>query len=105
MKKKKIPTYREDLMERVRDINYAKAYLQASLEDDDPRVFLLALRDVVEAQGGVTKFSKLTNISREHIYRMLSDKENPELTTIQKLLNALNFKLSISIKSQTSEAA
>ncbi|MBI3313420.1 MAG: transcriptional regulator [Candidatus Omnitrophica bacterium] len=105
MKKNKIPTYKEDLINRLKNLRYAEGYLNASLEDEDPRVFLLALRDVAEAQGGLSKFSKITQISREHAYRMLSEKGNPGLFTIKNLLNAAGLKFSIEIKEQDKKAA
>ncbi len=41
--------YKEGLLERLKDPEYSVAYLNACLEDEDPRVFLLALKDVIEA--------------------------------------------------------
>ena len=105
MKKKKIPTYYEDLMKRLKNAHYAEGYLNAALEDDDKRVFLLALRYVAEAQGSITKLAQLTQISREHLYRMLSEKGNPELVTLKTLLGALGLKLSIASKHRFKKAA
>ena len=105
MKKKKFPNFKDDLLQRLKDPERAEGYLNAALQDEDKRVFLLALRDVAEAQGGMTKLSRLTNISREHIYRMLSEKGNPELTTLKALLNAIGLKLAIEIKKQPPKAA
>lgn len=47
-------------------------YLEAALEGDDPRVFLMALKDVAEAYGGLAKLAKTTGLNRENLYRMLS---------------------------------
>ena len=101
---KKTASYRDDLIKRLKDPQLAEAYLNATLEDPDKNVFLLALRDVVEAQGGMAKFARLTNISREHIYRMLSAKGNPEFATLQALLDAFNFHFSIAQKHQKKAA-
>ncbi len=105
MKKKENPNYKRDLMKRLQNPKRAQAYLNAAFEDEEKHVFLLALRDVAEAQGGLGKIARLTNISREHIYRMLSEKGNPELETLRKLLSALDFKLLISSKDQGQKAA
>lgn len=105
MKKKVSLSYHQDLIERLKDLQYAEAYLNAVLQEGDKNTFLLALRDVVEAQGGMTKFAKLTQISREHIYRMLSEKGNPEFSTLQALLGAFDFQFSISLKPQNKKAA
>ena len=105
MKKKKIPTYYEDLLKMLRDPARAGGYLNAALQDDDKRTFLLALRDVAEAQGGMTKVARLTNISREHLYSMLSKKGNPGLETLKNLLGAIGLKLAIETKSEDKKAA
>lgn len=87
--------YKEGLFKRLRNKEEALGYLKACLEDEDKRVFLLALRDVAEAQGGLTKLSRSAKLSREHLYDMLSEKGNPELQGLRSLLNALGFKLSL----------
>ena len=102
---KKIPSYYDDLMKRLKKPTYAIDYLNATLEDNDPRVFLLALKDVVKAHTGITKLSGLTRISREHLYRLLSKKGNPEFKTLQALLAALDLKISIEAKPSARKAA
>jgi DNA-binding phage protein len=42
--------YQEWLLEKLKDRKEAVAYLNAALEDEDSRVFLVALKDVAEAQ-------------------------------------------------------
>jgi DNA-binding phage protein len=44
--------YREHLDEVLKDDAEAVAYLNAALAEDDPEVFLLALRDVARAREG-----------------------------------------------------
>ena len=50
---KKIKSYKEHLLKRLRDPKEAAAYLNAALEDDDSRVFLVALKDIAEASGSL----------------------------------------------------
>ena len=50
---KNTETYRDHLLTSLQDRGEAARYLSACLEDDDPRVFLIALRDVADAHGGV----------------------------------------------------
>ena len=102
---KKKPSYHDDLMKHLKKPKNAMDYLNAILEDGDPNAFLLGLKDVAEAHTGITKLSRLSHISREHLYRMLSEKGNPEVKTLQAVLSALGFKLSIERKSQTKKAA
>lgn len=49
-KNKLVGSYHEFLLERLRDPAKAIAYLNAAIEEDDDDVFLLALRNVVEAR-------------------------------------------------------
>jgi len=90
--------FEEVLGEDLQDPAEAAEYLNTCLEDGDPRVFLLALRDVACARGGVVKHAGATELNREHLYRMLSENGNPELSSLEALLDALGFRLSFSLK-------
>jgi DNA-binding phage protein len=46
--------YKQDLAKELKNPTEAAGYLNAALADGDPKVFLLALRDVAEAQGGTS---------------------------------------------------
>lgn len=105
MKKRKVPSYKDDLLTRLEEPERAEAYLNAALADEDKNVFLLALRDVAEARGGMSKLARLTHISREHIYRMLSEKGNPEFISLKNLLGSLGLKLAIEVKDEEERAA
>lgn len=94
--KRKFRDYQEKLLQDLQDPELATAYLNVALTDEDPRVFLIALKNVYEAQGGeMTSLAKKTNISRENLYRILSKKGNPKLTNIISLLNAVGFSLAV----------
>jgi DNA-binding phage protein len=51
--------YKEHLLESLKHPKEAAAYLDACLDDEDPHVFLLALKDVAEARGGMSELSKI----------------------------------------------
>ena len=88
----------EYLDERLQDPARAVGYLNACLEDEEPEVFLLALRDVARARGGLEKLAETFSLNPEHVVRMLSEVVNPELRTLETLLDALGFRLSITLK-------
>jgi DNA-binding phage protein len=46
----KAKNYKEHLLKQLQKPEEAAAYLNAALHDDDPHVFLLALRDTAEAK-------------------------------------------------------
>ena len=59
-------------MESLGNPDEAAQYLNACLEDEDARVFLLALRDVADGRGGIRAVSRDAHLNRESLYRMLS---------------------------------
>lgn len=94
----KSKSYQEELVKDLQDPSEAGEYLNAALEDEDPEIFLLALRDVAEAHGGMTRLSERTHLNRENLYRILSKKGNPELRSLGALLQALGFRLAVEIR-------
>lgn len=94
--------YQESLLKALQHPKEAEAYLNASLEENDPGLFLLALRNVAEAQGGMTKFARKARLNRENLYRTLSKQGNPELTSLTRILDALGFHFSVGLKSHAS---
>ncbi|WP_455378077.1 addiction module antidote protein [Petrachloros mirabilis] len=92
---KKSTAYQQNLIESLRDTGEAEEYLNAALEEDDPELFLLALRNVAEAQGGLGQLAEKANLNRESLYKMLSERGNPELRSLDALLHALGFRLSV----------
>jgi probable addiction module antidote protein len=79
-----------------KDPKLAEEYLKAALEDtEEPRVFLMALRHVAEARG-VAKVAKAAGVERESLYRALSPKGNPRLSTLFAVTRAMGLKLTLS---------
>jgi probable addiction module antidote protein len=91
----KTEPYREGLLESLRNPEDAAHYLNACLEDEDARVFLLALRDVADAHGGIRALSRDTHLNRESLYRMLSKSGNPSLDSLAAVLNGCGLRLAI----------
>jgi probable addiction module antidote protein len=91
----KTKPYRESLLESLKNPEEAAHYLNACLEDEDPRVFLLALRDVADAHGGIRTLSGNARLNREGLYRMLSKSGNPSLYSLAAVLNACGMRLAV----------
>jgi len=70
----------------------AAKYLTACFEES-PDVFLLGLRDVVEAQGGMGRAAKSSKLNRESLYRLLSRRGNPRLSSLSAVLSSLGLKV------------
>lgn len=90
-------SYDEYLAQKLQNKEFAIAYLNASLEDEeDLQAFLLALRRVVDAQKiPKTGLAQQAGISREKLYTMLSEKGNPEWRSLKAILDSLGYKLTI----------
>ena len=97
--------YRESLLENLREPEEAAAYLDAALEAGDRAAFLLAIKNVIDAYGGVTRISRDTGLNRENLYRVLSDRGNPELNSLEKLLKALGLRLAVEVDENIDHAA
>lgn len=96
-KNKKSVDYRESLIDRLKNSEEEQIYyLKASLEDnwDEPQAFLLALKTIADARG-FTSFAEEAGLSRESLYRTLSENGNPKLETVFKMLHAMGMKLSV----------
>lgn len=75
---------------------FAAEYLRAALEDEDePGVLLVALRRVAEARGGIAKVARAAGIERESLYRALSTRGNPRLSTLVAVTKAMGLKLTV----------
>jgi len=91
----KLKSYKDDLLKELQDSEYAAAYLAQALEAGDQATFLLALRDVVEAGGGVTVIAEQAHVRRQSLYKALSKQGNPTLTTLQDILKPLGLRVSV----------
>lgn len=76
-----------------------KTYLTVALEeyqkDGDEKAFLYALSIATRVHGGFSKLSKATGLNRENLYRALSKRSDPRLSTIMQVLGTLGFSLTI----------
>ncbi|MBL9081606.1 MAG: putative addiction module antidote protein [Planctomycetales bacterium] len=96
MKRKPSIAHHKALVEELRDDpEFAAEYLRAAIEDtDEPKVLLLALRQVAEARG-VARVAKAAGVERESLYRALSKNGNPRLSTLVAVTRAFGLKLTV----------
>lgn len=94
--------YQKWLIEKLRDHDEAVAYLNAALEEslkgdaESQHLFMTALRNVAEAQGGMGNLSKKTHLGRESLYKTLSKSGNPKWQTLLSLIIALGLNVRLS---------
>jgi probable addiction module antidote protein len=82
-----------DAAEYLTDGETIAAFLTEALESNDPSEIAQALGIVAKARGGMAQLARETGITREALYRALSDSGNPELGTVLKVMRALGVRL------------
>jgi probable addiction module antidote protein len=78
-----------------RDPAHAAALLDAALATGVPGDFMAALRLITDARGGIGKIAKETGLNRETLYRTLSRKGNPQLSSLLPILHAAGLKIAV----------
>src|SRR5437773_1134801 len=97
MKSKTSVSHDEAMIKKLRNSpKFAAEYLKAAMEDtEEPQVLLIALRQIAEARGGIAKIAKAAGIERESLYRALSRRGNPRLSTLFAVTKAMGLKLTV----------
>lgn len=106
MKSKQKPSrpYEESLDERLSDPVYAIEYLNSILEENDPDLLLLGLRDVARAHG-FTYMAESAGLNRESLYKALSKGKNPRIGTILDLFSAMGYRIRLEPAKKTKRRA
>jgi len=96
MKHKPAISHEDAIVAELRDDpEFAAEYLRAAMEDtDEPKVLLIALRQIAKARG-IAKVAKKARIQRESLYRALSPGGNPRFSTIVAVTKALGLTLTV----------
>ena len=97
--------YDEYLREELRDSELAAEYLTAAALSGSQDELMIALRNVVEAHGGVGVLADITDLNRQSMYKMLSEEGNPTLASLMAVLGALGMSLSFTNQAEKEEAA
>ena len=81
-----------DAAEFLEDEETIVEYLNIALEDPNPEMLLLAVRNITRARG-MTQLARDTGLGRESLYKALSEGAKPRYDTILKVVRALGVKL------------
>ena len=93
----RLKNYKDDLKRRLGDPGYAAEYLAQVLAEKDSAAFLIALKDVVEAGGGLGRLAGRVRLKRPSLYKILSKNGNPTLETLQEILEPLGLRVSVAL--------
>ena len=83
-----------DVTEHMNNDEFISEYLKTAFESGDISEITRALNDVVRARN-MTELAKKMGISRQGLYKTLSENGNPEFATINKLITVLGLQMSI----------
>jgi probable addiction module antidote protein len=88
----KVKTSRFDAADYLTTPEDCAYFLTDALETKDPAQIAHALGTLARATG-MREVAKKTGLSREGLYKILSDKGNPEIATILRVLQVLGIEL------------
>lgn len=95
MKKTKISELKRfDLAESLDSEEKIAIYLQLVIEENDPSELAHALGVAAKARG-MTQIAKDAGIGRESLYKALRAGASPRFDTINRVMNALGVKLTV----------
>ena len=98
-----------DAADYLKDEEVIAEYLTAALEDSNPEVFLLAVRDVARARG-MAELASNIGVGRESLYKALAPGAKPRYDTILRVMKGFGVRLSASpdvrdVKARSTKAA
>lgn len=86
-------------IEELKDPSVANEQLKTALDkfthENDAESFLLTLRKLAKAQGGMSSLSKKVGINRQNLYRTFASTGNPKFRSLNSILKGLGYRLSI----------
>ena len=87
---------RWDAADHLKTDDDIRAYLEACAEEDpgDGSLIRVALGDIARARN-MSQLARKVGMSREGLYKALSDKGNPTFATVMKVAHALGLDLRI----------
>lgn len=94
----KSASYHEKLIEDLKDPLEAAAYIEVVLEEGDPKMLSKALKNVIDAKGGIEQFSVRFKQVYDKLEQILSEKEEMKFYCLSALLDALGLHLAVTVK-------
>ena len=92
-------TFNEYFIEKLKNPEEAKAQLELALQeyenDGDTEAFMLILRFIAEAQGGISKLAERSHLNRQNLYKILTCKTIPRFDTTLAIMKGLGYRISV----------
>jgi probable addiction module antidote protein len=87
-----------DAAEYIKTEEDILAYLEAALEENDPKLLFTTIGDIARSEG-MARLAQELGLDRKGLYKALSPEGNPSFVTVAKVLDKLGFRLNIERKS------
>jgi probable addiction module antidote protein len=94
MRTKQVTGFESDLMEKLRDPEFASAYIMSAIVDNDMNFLPVALGDVAKAHG-VSRLAEETGINRRTLYKVFDKKGHPSFDLVTQIMQSLGMELQI----------
>jgi probable addiction module antidote protein len=88
-----LKTTKFDIQDHLNTPEDRAAYLAAAFEEGDSEFIVQALNDISRAIG-MTEVARIAGVTREGLYKSLSENGDPKLSTLLGVLSAIGVKLS-----------
>lgn len=70
-------------------------YLNAALDENDSATFVLALKNVTEAHGGINVVAARSGLEARQLTTLFADEVAPDALTLAKILRGLELRLAV----------
>ncbi|MEH2323937.1 MAG: hypothetical protein V7K32_10240 [Nostoc sp.] len=94
----KSTNYHEKLIQDLKNPLEAAVYIEVILEENNPKMLSKALKNVIEADGGVDQLSAQVKKLYNKLDQMLLEKSEIEFYSLNSLLDALGLHLAVTVK-------
>ncbi len=98
----KTKDYQEFLLKQLQDSDLAAEYLSSAIQDGNIEEFLIALKNVAEAHGGIGLIAKMTKLNRQSMYKMFSEDGNPTISSLLLVLKAIGINVTFASHTKNS---
>jgi len=102
--KKQVHTFESDLEEKLRDPEFASAYIMSAIVENDLGFLPIALGDVAKAHG-ISKLAQETGINRRTLYKVFDKNGNPSFELVTQIAQSLGLELSVKPKGKKKKAS
>jgi probable addiction module antidote protein len=94
-RRRKTRSYDAFLKKQLKDPELAAEYLSAAVLEASLEGFLVALKNVAEAHGGIGVLARETKLNRQSMYKMFSARGNPTVASLFTVLQALGLEMAV----------